>query len=491
MSGDVDLAKDSDIGLMRQNTLTWQTALNLIRDEEMPPADAEQPSKGDRELIAKFLDQTLNSLDCETDKDPGPSVIRRLNRPQYDNSILSLTTLDLRLAESFPADASSYGFDNISASLTLSPLQVEQYYAAAKTVVSEILKSKDSPSPQAYQLVLAGAKPDRDSAREIMSRFAYRAFRRPVKDAWIDRLMQIYDRSLDQKVSHDDAVGNMLSAVLISPRFLMRAEATKPDQDDAFAIDNFDLASRLSFFLWSGPPDDELLQLAISNRLSGKKVLSEQVHRMLIDPRSDALIDQFFASWLQITGLPSRRPDAESFPAYSDELHQAIVEEPKRLLAEIVRKNRSITELIDARYTYVNEDLAKHYQLDGITGETMQRVSLKDRRRGGLLTSAALLMAQADPGRTNVPRRGNFVATTFLGTPSPPPPPDVPELEDAANADKPMTLRQRLEQHRSNAQCATCHSKIDPLGFGLKLRRDGSMARSRNRASDRRVRGFT
>lgn len=476
-SGDVDLAKDNNPRLIAANLLVWETARELIEGGEMPPADAKQPSDEERELIVKFLDKTLNALDCDGTRDPGPPTIRRLNRAEYDNSMRYLTTLDLRPAESFAADASSYGFDNIAASLTLTPLQVEQYYAAAKTVVDKLLENKTSASPGAYQHVffpplnendLNSPAHQREAAGLIVQRFSTRAFRRPIEQAWLDRLMTVYDRSQEQKLSYDESVGNMMVAILISPRFLMRAEAAKPDMDEPFPIDDYDLASRLSFFLWSGPPDETLLELASKNELNNADILDAQIDRMLADSRSDALIENFFAPWLQFSDLRSKSPDAKVFPGFDEKLREAILAEPRLAIGEIIRKDRPITELIDADYTYVNETLASHYGIDEVNGDAMRRVALSNRRRGGMLTTAALLMAQADPGRTNVPRRGSFLTGTILGVPAPPPPPDVPDLKEPEASDKPMTLRERLEEHRSNPQCASCHAKIDPLGFGLE-----------------------
>lgn len=471
-SGDIDLKKDENPRLIAKNAVVWQTALAKIESKEMPPDDAKQPTDQERELIAKFLHLTLGEVDCEGDADPGEPTIRRLNRAEYNNSIRFLTGLDLRVADSFPVDASSYGFDNIAASLTLTPLQVEQYYAAAQKVVKALLDDRQGKTSSGYrQVFFTDAQREgspRAAAREIMTRFATLAFRRPVEADWIEKLLVVYDRSIAEKQSHDAAVGNMLATVLISPRFLMRAESPRPEVDGPFPIDDFDLASRLSFFLWSGPPDEPLIELASQGKLRQPQVLNEQTQRMLADARSDALIENFFAAWLQFDGVQSHRPDEKAFPNFEASLHRAIAAEPRLVIAEIIRQDRAITDLIDADYTYVNQTLAAHYGVPDVQGESMQRVSLTDRRRGGLLTSAALLMVQADPARTNVPRRGNFVAATILGTPAPPPPPDVPELEDLETDDMPLTLRERFEAHRSQAQCASCHVKIDPLGFALE-----------------------
>lgn len=471
-SGDIDLKKDENPRLIIENAAVWQTALTMIEGNEMPPEDAKQPSDEERARIAEFLRLTLGALDCASEIDPGPPTIRRLNRAEYNNSIRFLTGLDLSIADSFPADASSYGFDNIAVSLTFTPLQVEQYYAAAQQVVKALLASKDDKAPFGYQKVyFTDAQQlgsNRAAAQAIMLRFATRAFRRPVEPDWLEKLLVVYDRSIEQERSHDAAVGNMIATVLISPRFLMRTEASRDATDGPFPVDDFDLASRLSFFLWSGPPDDELFDLALQGELTKREVLDEQIKRMLADSRSEALMDNFFAAWLQLSGVRLHRPDEKVFPNFGAKLQEAIAAEPQMVIAEIIREDRSITDLIDGDYTYANQVLADHYGIPNVKGESMRRVALTDRRRGGLLTTAALLMVQADPGRTNVPRRGNFVAATILGSPAPPPPPDVPELMDPKVTDEPLTLRERFERHRDHPQCASCHVKIDPLGFGLE-----------------------
>jgi len=257
--------------------------------------------------------------------------------------------------------------------------------------------------------------------------------------------------------------------VLISPRFLVRIESVRPGVRGPYPVDDYDLASRLSFFIWSGPPDDVLLDLAAKKALSSPEVLETQTRRMLADPRSRALAENFIGQWLQLRGLATHKPDPRKFPEFTESLREAMQQEMSLVLGELVRQDRPVTELIDAGHTYVNEELARHYGLPKVSGKEMRRVALPDSRRGGVLTSAAVLMTQADPDRNNVPRRGNYIAGAILGTPPPPPPPNVPSLEDSKVADgKPQTVRQMLEVHRRNPECANCHAKIDPLGFSLE-----------------------
>ncbi len=474
-NGGVDLQSHSNPRMIAADPLTWQTALELIRAGEMPPEDARQPTDEERDLIAQFIEMTVREFDCAAPRDPGSPIIRRLNRVEYDRSIFYLTGLDLRLADEFPEDAISFGFRNIAQSLTLSPLQVEQYFAAARRVVDAILRSAQAdsePERNAYRKLFfidaEQAGDERTAARRIVRRFATRAFRRDVDDAFEEKLLSLYDAIREKGEPHEAAVGHVLTAVLISPRFLMRSEVQRPDVEGPYRVDDFDLASRLSFFLWSAPPDEKLLELARSGQLGEPKALDEQVRRMLADPRSDALVENFFGPWLQIDAVATHRVDAEAFPDFDDQLHKSIRDEPQWLLAHLIREDRPLSELIDADYTFVNESLARLYEIQGGSGKQLQKVSLTDRRRGGLLTTAAILMAQSDPGRTNVPRRGNFIAAAILGTAPPPPPADVPELPGDEETAKTLTLRERFEAHRSDPQCSSCHVKIDPLGFALE-----------------------
>ncbi len=470
-NGNINLAVDDDVRKILEHREKWENALAMVESEEMPPTKARELSSENRALLVEFLTKSMESLDCISMNDPGKPSIRRLNRTEYDNAILDLTGLDLKLAEGFAPDESSYGFDNSGEALSLSPVQIEKYHATAKTIVAKVIQQKDE-QPDRYKAVF-GANPKNDqertsSAQHVIVKFASRAFRRPADNNYIQRLMQVYRLSQSKQESHETSLGHMLTAVLISPQFLMRLENNRPDTEEPYPVDDYELATRLSFFLWSRPPDQKLLDEAASGRLSKTKILEKQARRMLADPRSQALVDNFFGQWLSLREIESHQPDSKVFPEFDEGLRSAMIGEIERFLSEVVRKDRPITDLLDANYTYLNERLAKHYGVQGVTGNKMQRVELEDRRRGGLLASAALLMLQADPGRTNVPRRGNFVAGRILGTAPPPPPADVPQLEDVASDGEPRSLRELLELHRQNPECAHCHAKMDPLGFALE-----------------------
>ncbi len=469
--GDHDLTKDENPLLILQNRKTWQTVLEVLEGREMPPRKEKQPSDAERKLMIEFVRTTLGTLDCEKPRDPGKPSVRRLNRMEYDNAIFELTGLDLHLSEGFSPDATGWGFDTIAEALAVSPVLVEQHHEAARKLLSELV-DREAAHPEAFRRVFS-AQPskelgERDAARRIAERFILKAFRRPAEAPFVDKLLAIYDKARAKGAGHEGAVRPMLEAILISPRFLMRIENARPGVKGPYPVDDWDLASRLSFFLWSGPPDDELLDLAARGMLSKPEILEAQARRLLADPRSRALAGNFIGQWLQLRGLAGHKPDPKVFPEFTEALRASMKKELDLFLDEIVRKDRPVTELLDADYTYVDEALARHYGIEGVRGPEMRRVALPDRRRGGLLTTAAVLMIQADPDRNNVPRRGNYIAGAILGARPSPPPPDVPALEETKGEGKEMTLRQRLEVHRSKPECAGCHARIDPLGFGFE-----------------------
>ncbi len=476
-SGGVNLAQDVNPRMILDSRETWETALMLLEAGEMPPSDAKQPDAEKRALMIEFLSITLENLDCTQQQDPGPPPFRRLNHVEYNNTIAALTGLDLRPADHFSPDPSSFGFDSIGEALMLSPVQVEQYHQAARDITAAILQDDPHANSQSRHPLALMLAPEpsgdetetapREVARQAISQFTTRAFRGPVEPEYIDRLMAIYDLAIARGDQPPQSVGHMITAVLISPRFLMRWETSHPDRTDPYPVSDHELAVRLSYFLWSGPPDEPLLALAAAGKLADSQVLEQQTRRMLADSRSQALVDNFFGQWLELRRLDSHALDEQVFPDVTPSLRSAIATETRQLLTEMVQQNRPIWELIDADYTYLNQELAQWYGIDGVEGDAFRRVALQDRRRGGLLTTAAVLMLQSDPDRTNIPRRGNYIAARILGDAPPPPPADVPELSAAAG-DKVLTLRERLELHRQNAECAGCHARIDPFGFSLE-----------------------
>ena len=329
----------------------------------------------------------------------------------------------------------------------------------------------DSPSRQRiFACRPAGASDEESCAATILSALARRAYRRPVTGADVEPLLAAYRERRAAGAGFDAGVQAGVAAVLVNPHFLFRVER-EPDglaRGDVYEIDDLELASRLSFFLWSSIPDDELLALAERGELGAPDVLAAQVGRMLADPRAAALVDNFFGQWLYLRNLGRLQPDAELYPAFDDKLRDAFRRETGLFLASQVREDASVVDLLRAPYTYLNEHLARFYGVPGVYGSHFRRVDLADGRRAGLLGHGSILTATSYANRTSPVLRGKFVLESILGAPPPPPPPDVPALEEDGAAGQPRSTRARLEQHRRNPACATCHAKIDPLGFALE-----------------------
>jgi hypothetical protein len=246
--------------------------------------------------------------------------------------------------------------------------------------------------------------------------------------------------------------------------FLVEPEETREDRP----LTEFELASRLSYFLWSSMPDDELFALCRDGKLRKDDNLEKQVQRMLKDPKAAALVENFFDQWLQIRGLKSFMPNPEQFPTFNEQLRIAMQKETELFCGNIVKEDRSVLEFLDANYTFVNGRLAKHYGIEGIKGDDFRKVTFKDEKRGGVLTQASILAITSNPTRTSPVKRGKWILENILGTPPPPPPPSVPELKEGKEVELSGTLRQRMEQHRADPNCATCHQRMDPLGFGFE-----------------------
>ncbi len=304
-------------------------------------------------------------------------------------------------------------------------------------------------------------------ARTILSNLARRAFRRPVVAADIQPLMAFYEKGRS-RADFDTGIQRALEALLVSPDFLFRVEQdpSRFTPGKAYPVNDLELASRLSFFLWSSIPDDQLLELAERGRLKNPVVLQQQVQRMLVDPRSDTLISNFAGQWLHLRNIETATPDPVIFP-FDEALRSALMKETELFVASVVREDRSVLDLLTADYTFVNERLAEHYGIPRVYGSQFRRVTLTDTNRRGLLGKGSILTVTSYPNRTSVVQRGKWILENLLGTPPPPPPPDVPELV-AKKDGKALSLREQMEQHRANAVCAACHGRMDPIGFALE-----------------------
>ena len=426
-----------------------------LRARTMPPEDFEpRPTPEQSDAVADWIDAQLHAA-LAGQSNPGDITIRRLTRIDYRNTIRDLFDVQIDTSD-FPSDDVAHGFDNLADVISLPPLLMDRYVQAAQQVVDQL-------GPDYFKKQLIAGKPPREAARQVLAPLVERAFRRPVEPHEVDRYTDLVAQAVTAEQSVEDGLALAVQALLLSPHFLYRIEEEAPLGAD-HPINDFELATRLSYFLWSSMPDEQLFQLAHQNKLRAQ--LQLQIERMLKDDKIEqGLVENFAGQWLQTRRLETIAPDPKLFPKFDESLRAAMGRETQLLFAHVVRQDRSVLELLNAEYTFVNQRLAEHYGLPGVEGEQFRRVSLKDSPRRGLLTQASILAINSHPTRSSPVKRGKWVMEAILGTSPPPPPADVPALEEVKLSG---TLRERLEQHRSDPRCANCHRVMDPLGLALE-----------------------
>ena len=308
-------------------------------------------------------------------------------------------------------------------------------------------------------------------AKKILAHLTRRAFRRPVTEADVTPLLAFYERGR-KAGDFEDGIQRALEAMLVAPDFLLRVESDPKGGGAAvYRVNDIELAARLSFFLWSSIPDDELLALAEQGKLKTPLVLQQQVRRLLDDPRSQAFVSNFGGQWLQLRNLETITPDPEVYPTFDDGLRQAFRRETELFFESVLRENRSVFDLLDADYTYLNQRLAEHYGIRGVYGPQFRRVTLDEQqrgKRGGLLGQGSLLTVTSYPNRTSVVQRGKWILENLLGTPPPPPLANVPDLKAKGSDGRLLNAREQLDLHRADPICASCHARMDPIGFALE-----------------------
>jgi hypothetical protein len=463
-SAGISLAAFADISAIQKDQATWRKVLTQLRDRSMPPKTAPQPTEAQRQQLIDWLRATLNSVDdSQLPKNPGRILVHRLSRMEYNNTIRDLLGVDTKPADNFPADGGGGGgFDNNADTLFIPPILMERYLGAATEVLNAAKPERILFVRPSKTVTKPGA------ARKSVEHFATLAFRRPVEKPEVDRLMRLYNLASQRGEPFDGAVKFALKAVLISPNFLFRIEADRVTTDP-YPISDYELASRLSYFFWSSMPDEELLKLAAQKKLRDPATLDLQVKRMLASPKSKALADSFAGQWLRVRDLyTTAQPDPGRFPNYTPALRDAMYNETIDFFSDVLHQNSSLLTLLNANYTYLNEDLARLYGIEGVKGPEMRRVELADKRRGGILSMASVLTLTSYPQRTSPVLRGKWVLEEILGAPTPPPPPNAGGLSANDAPEAGLTFRQRLEKHREKPQCASCHSRMDPIGFGLE-----------------------
>ena len=594
-----------------KNRVIWERVSSNVADNHMPPAEMPQPSSAERLKVVNYIDSLITKADCQLN-DPGHITLRRLNRYEYNNTMRDLCGVDIHPADEFPNDDVGYGFDNIGDVLSISPLLIEKYLAAAEKVVTaatispetnnktfringakftnygnpignsarllssegEIQTTFKAGSPGIYTLKVnayqqeGGNEPakmefridglptlavevkalekkpedyelkfqfaqgehkiglaftndfydaeeknprkrdrnlvvnsmeilppagmpqtlpeshkklffvkpnaslsETEAGRKILTAFTTRAFRRQAKPEEVNRLLHYVQLSRKEGDSFEHAIQLAMQAVMVSPSFLFRVELDPKPNDIKYTrpLNDFELASRLSFFLWSTMPDAELFGLATKGTLHNPRVLGLQVRRMLKDAKAHTLTENFAGQWLQLRNLPALAPDIGRFPDFYEKIRGSMRTETEMFFDSIVRDDRSVLDFLDGSYTYLNEPLAKYYGIPGVQGDSFRRVSLAGNpQRGGLLSQASILTVTSNPTRTSPVKRGKWVLENLFGAPPPPPPPNIPKLADDKKEPLKGTLRQRMEQHRKDPSCASCHAKMDPIGFGLE-----------------------
>lgn len=472
----------------------WDDVGERVTGEQMPPRKSKQPTEDERRVLLAWVDHVARSqVSCE-DLTPeqrakslsGYTNTRRLNRTEYNNTLRDLFGVDLHAGDLLPSEGGGgEGFDNTGSTLFITPVLMEKYLEAAELVLATLLPAPAAPGQApaaskaeaedlaAVRRQLLGEEPGptlspHAAAQKMLESFLPRAFRRPATAEDITRYLDIFDRAEKRGLPYDQAVKTALKAVLIAPSFLFLTE-TAPEAAGVYQLDHYELAAHLSYFLWSSMPDAELTQLAADRKLHDPDVLRAQVRRMIRDRKARGLAEGFGAQWLGIRALGNTiRPDAKLFPEFTEDLAAAMREETILFFENVAREDRSVLEFVDARYTFLNEALAAHYGIEGVTGKEMRRVELNDPERGGVLGQASILTVTSYPHRTSPVLRGRWILEDLLGSEVPPPPPDAPVLNERNKKAQGQSFRQRLEQHRAKAECATCHSRIDPLGFGFE-----------------------
>ena len=476
----LDLTKVADDLSIIKDRKLWGRLAEYVEAGDMPPEGRPQPTQAEVEQMTQAIEEVLANVDCGRETDPGRVTMRRLNRAEYNNTIRDLVGVDFQPADDFPSDDVGYGFDNIGDVLTLPPLLFEKYLAAAEVTAEKAILATAGADPQTLPdshkrilFCMPTAETKSASARAILERFASRAYRRPASAGEVARLIRFVDLAAENGESFERGIQLAVEAVLCSPQFLFRVEFDPRSRrgekmPPTHPVSEFELATRLSYFLWCSMPDEELTRLASESKLRTGDTLEQQVKRMLSDPKARGLVENFGDQWLQLRLLGTINPDTGQFPTFDDELRRAMLEETRLFLASVMRDDRSVLDFLDANDTFVNERLALHYGIPGIKGDEFRQVTLPGDQRGGLLGQASILTVTSNPTRTSPVKRGRWILEQILGTPPPPPPPNVPELKEGKDVVLSGTLRQRMEQHRTNPDCATCHSRMDPLGFGLE-----------------------
>jgi len=484
------LKYDFTIQIERDGEL-WAEILELVEDGQMPPQNQPRLREAEMDTLFKYIEKYLSSALAEPD--PGQVILRRLSHREYQHTLEDLLGVSIPVKRYFPADGSGGGgFDNQAKVLYVSPLLLEQYYEVAQMALDSVFQEQDlwgqliqtpftpgiwdkmiywweqMTKGSSNRLVAKAKEAAAPSIRSFAS-LAYRRFlSRDEEEKLLTFFEEVYETDPLSARHFDKSLRETFASILISHSFLYRREVELP-LDKPYQISDFELASRLSYFLWSSMPDDTLLRVAYKEDLHDPDILQSQIRRMLKDPKSMRFAESFASQWLELNELEGLHTvDRNRYPQYDDVLKRAMIAEASYFFHHVITKRQNFLDLIDSDYTFVNEKLASLYRIEGIKGSQMQRVALTDPNRGGVLGMAGVLTTTSFPLRTSPVLRGKWVLEQLLGTPPPPPPPDVPELDAEKAVETELDLRELLMLHRSPSTCYACHQKMDPIGLGLE-----------------------
>ncbi|MCP4193691.1 MAG: DUF1592 domain-containing protein [Planctomycetaceae bacterium] len=472
----------------------WINVIEQTKNHVMPTEDGLQPDLKDRKTIVLALHHAIHNFDYSDIRDPGFEATRRLTHREYSHTVRDLFGIEIDVVDRFPDDlTATSGFDNSANSLFIQPLLMERYIGIAESVVMAALPLEiESAEQKATRKRFFHTQPSspaeaKKAATELFGKFLLRAFRRLPKPEEVQRYVQPIVAAVQSGTDYESAVRASLQTVLISPSFLLLSESVRAAESEPYRADDWEIASRLSYFLWASMPDDELFKLAAVGRLRDTAVLKQQVARMIADPRANTLGSVFASQWLGSQHLGVRmRLDPIDNPWCTESLMAAMRDETSMFFNYLVRQNRPISELVNADYTFLNQELAKLYNIRGVKGPQMRWVKLEDtKRRGGIFGQGSLLAVTSVPHRTSPVSRGHWILDNVLGTPPPPPPPNVSEFPEEIEENRSLSFREKLELHRSKPNCYACHSQMDPLGFSLE--QYDWFGRYRTRRGQRRI----
>ena len=464
-SMDFSALKTTDDAMKRWDV--WRKVAEQVRTGEMPPEDEPRLKPAEKQALLNWISE---SFDTSKRPHPGPALTRQMTRAEYGQTLRDLLRINFDAASQagMPNENVAHGFVNHAGGLMIEPTLMEKYFEAADLGLDALFKDNGA---RKYLL----GTPDKAatpaaSARKVLAGFLRRAFRRPVPAAEVEPYARLADAALASGEPLEAAIRKAMKPALVSQNFLLRMEASPVQPGTVAQINDHELAVRLSYFLWATMPDDELFAVADTGTLAQPAVLEKQVRRLLADRKAEALTRHFLERWLQLASVSRALPSQNTFPTYTRSLRDAMERETRMFCDYIRKEDRSLLELLDADYTFVNVELAKHYGLPAPAGKDFVKVALRpENHRGGLIAMGSMLTMTSHTDRTKPTARGKWLLEVLLGAPPPPPPAAAGSFAPPAKGKPvPANFREKLAQHALDPNCVGCHRRVDPMGFALE-----------------------